>query len=545
MKRNAIPDLAIDVENLQEVRIPGAKPDKKAYAPSAEAVEVKDEMVALGREVIDQALEDTLAELKAEGIIDESFDNVAEAMSAFTQMHDNVNQEITDLQSKMNPLITGLRLEALDTATPEQLDTLAEGLIKVLKLSMSKEDALKFIKSGDPLSMDKRQERNSRFYEKEELSEEQLEENKKYNAKIDYAREALKKLLDENIFETPVGTYQLSPRPWNLMYSDISLREVAGILLLQKDSEKLAQIEAAASKLRELGKTREKVSPYTLSRRINQRIRDKAMQTLKKNGFKFDSVPLSQFEGLLVTSGGRPQPITERSALGKMLTEAFQYVPKNVILASIDMLKINNRKLTIRQTKLGVRAHYQDRDLLIRADTTDSLLHEFWHFIQGGNRNIRALEHAWLYGRMTDENGQLPGLTATGASSSEQAFAVNGLASTYISKQYPDFRSGMKFFHPKNAFTEVSTTLMQDLFTSPGEYSKPGTRIAKTGRGPSTKIYKNPYYDEATGVWYADSTKKERIQPRLVYGRDSSQDIDYDFKAFGIGLLMALHDWEA
>jgi len=546
MQRNAIPELAIDVENLKEVRIPGAKAGRKAYAPSAEATEVKDEMVALGREVVDQAVEEILPELKAEGIIDESFDSVDEALAAFETLHDAANQGITDNQSKMKPLITGLRSELLEEATPEQFDALAQNIVDLLKLDMSKEDALKFIKSGDALSLEKRSTYNAYYVSEEnKLSDEQIEKNKEYNEKIEVAKEALSELLAEVVFETTAGDYKLASDPWTFTHRAVSLREVAGILLLQKDKERLAQIEAIAQKMQEFEATRKRFSPNSLSKEINKRIRDKAMKTLKENGFKFDSVPLDQFEGLLITPGSNPRPITEKTQLGKMLIEAFQYVPRNVLLASIDRMKLEKRKLTIRQTRIGVRAHYQDKEMLIRADTTDSLLHEFWHFIQSGNKNIRALEHAWLFGRMADENGELPGLTATGSSSNEQAFAVNGLVSTYTSKQYADMRSGGAFFHPKNAFTEVSTTLMQDLFTSVGEYSEPNGRTVKTGRGPSSRVYRNAYYDEATGVWYADSTKQERIQPRIVYGRDKSQGIDYDFKAFGFGLLMALHDWEA
>jgi DNA polymerase III epsilon subunit-like protein len=543
MKRNEIPKLAIDVENLTELRIPGAKPRVRAYAPTSEAIEVKDEMVALGRELVDQSLAEVTAELKSEGIIDESFETVDEAVQAFSAMNLEANQELTDTQRLMVPTIRTLRMDAFDELTAEQRKEIANELNSKLGLEMTEAQVLDFMESGDPIEIKDKSEYNS-IWDTEKLSEEQLEANKLINVKRRAVREKIEDLINEKVFKTPVGDYKLTDNEWGIV-RELHLKELAGIVALQKSDEKLAQIQKLADSMNELGKTRRKFDPDTLTKEINKRLRDKAMKTLKDNGFKFDSVPLSAWDGVLISSGSGRKPISERSALGKMLLEAFQYVPQNVLLASIDMLKINKRKLTIRQTKPHVRAHFEETGLLIRGGTADHLLHEFWHFVQAGNKNIRALEHAWLYGRMADKNGNLPGLIATGASSAEQAFAVNGLNDTYISKQYEDFRSGFAFFHPKNAGTEVTTTLMQDLFTAVGKYSKPNGRTAKTGNGRSTKVYEDPYYDEATGIWYADSTKQTVIQPRLVYGRDASQGIDYDFKAFGFGLLMALHDWDA
>jgi hypothetical protein len=86
---------------------------------------------------------------------------------------------------------------------------------------------------------------------------------------------------------------------------------------------------------------------------------------------------------------------------------------------------------------------------------------------------------------------------------------------------------------------------MQDLFTLPGRYTRPGKRYAITGNRRSKEVHSNAYFDEATNTWYADSTKTRKIQPHTIYGRGAQQGIDYDFKAFGFGLIMSLHDWEA
>jgi hypothetical protein len=542
--RGKAPQLVIDVDNIQPAYVIGS-PDVKAYAPSTQATAVKDEMVAMGRELVDQVSDETFAEFVANGTIDGSFDNLSDALAQYTEMNNKANLDLSKLQQAMTPMIDELRNSALENATPEDIKNLAKEIIKTLELSQySEEEMVDFINNNGSLSLTDMQTHNYQWGT-EKLSDEQLAENKLRNFKLKYLREKIESFVDEKTFDTPVGLYDLANYSWMLKNVELNFREVAQIMALRNDPEKIAKIQENADKMVSTGDFRDKMDPLSLSKKINQSIRDKAIRILKKNGFEFDSVKLSDFGDRLIKPGYGKTPISDSSVFGKRILEAFQYIPKSVLLASIDALNANNRRLTIRETKPGVRAHFQDLDLLIRGHSADDLLHEFWHFIQSQNKNIRALEHAWLYGRMVNSDGSLPQLMATGASSKEKAFAVDGLNDSYISKQYPDFRSGRAFFHPKNAFTEVSTTLMQDLFTLPGRYTRPTKRRAVTGNRRSKEIHNNAYFDEATNTWYADSTKTRKIQPHTIYGRNTQQGIDYDFKAFGFGLIMALHDWEA
>jgi hypothetical protein len=111
-----------------------------------------------------------------------------------------------------------------------------------------------------------------------------------------------------------------------------------------------------------------------------------------------------------------------------------------------------------------------------------------------------------------------------------------------MAKQYAD--EGL-FFDADNRYTEVSTMGMQDLFTNPGRYSSANGRTAIVGQKRAKKVYRDPYQDPSTGIWYTDSSKTERIDPHTVIGRDKELGTDLDMKAFNIGLLLAIFDWDS
>jgi hypothetical protein len=62
--------------------------------------------------------------------------------------------------------------------------------------------------------------------------------------------------------------------------------------------------------------------------------------------------------------------------------------------------------------------------------------------------------------------------------------------------------------------------------------------------GGAKKIYKNAFYDDATGEWYTDSSKSSKIENVVgSYGRTKEAGQDKNVKHFGIGLLMMMNDW--
>jgi hypothetical protein len=264
---------------------------------------------------------------------------------------------------------------------------------------------------------------------------------------------------------------------------------------------------------------------------------------MKENGFEFDSVTVADFKGRIRTPSGGVVKNTQ--SIGRELEKAFEFMPKNVILGLLDWLEQKGKYLNVRDSK--ARGHFDytgDKSSLpgplIRTNNADVLLHELWHFVQYINRNVAVLENAYIYGRAADKNGNLPRVGTIYGYSDELGFKVDGLSSEYMAKQYADF--GV-FFDASNWATEVSTMGMQDLFTNAGKYSTPKDKEAIVGQKRGKKVYKNPYQDPSTGIWYTDSTKSERIDPHTVVGRAKSEGIDFDMKAFNVGLLLALFDW--
>jgi len=325
--------------------------------------------------------------------------------------------------------------------------------------------------------------------------------------------------------------------------------------------QKLA--EEAKAKADIQAKNREKLVDIKEKRTFASR--DALVETLKENGVEFDSVDMSQYIGKWEP---RLRRYSENSKLSKKtraeIEKAFQYIPKDFLLAAISYLKTTRDASSnpyahmgrIRIIESGARAHYYSdggNGGVIRGDDHGDFVHEFWHFFQQINPDIGALEHAFTYDRIKDQNGNLPSVE-----SKDWSFVFNGgnFVSSYTSKQYP--RGGVGDFSPSNRSTEVGSTGMEDLFTSPGRYSTPGggwwadapTLIVGSGRNRSS--YRNPHMDIATGIWYTDSSMATKIpgqdlpnQKTYLKGRLDSLGEDTEFRNFNIGMLLSMLDWNS
>lgn len=277
--------------------------------------------------------------------------------------------------------------------------------------------------------------------------------------------------------------------------------------------------------------------------------------TLKKLGVKFDSVKFKEFSGLLVDDSGKP--ILDGSSLevARAFEEAMQFMPRSVIQGLIAHLKETGKKLTLNKRgvsrgdftpvaggyRIRVSAKNKPGDL---NKYTDTMLHEVWHGLQRAIPNLRALEHAWTYDRVS-ENGTPLKIHKIQGRSKELGLEANNAASPYMFRQYSSKTNGV-FFNSQDSSSEVATVLMQDMFTDPGYASKGSSdemTVVGDIAGKRTKL--TATYDKETESWYNDSTKSTKVDNVTVIGRSSGQGIDRDIKSLGMGLLMVLNDWSA
>jgi hypothetical protein len=300
------------------------------------------------------------------------------------------------------------------------------------------------------------------------------------------------------------------------------------------------------------------------------KVHDQAtVDTLKELGVEFDNVAFSAFGSYLKNNRGGT--ITETSETGRALKEAFERIPRNIILQMAENLRRNSSRMTIATTNARARMRrsrswdgtmtysvttspdYSSSPTSFDSKYTDTLVHELWHVIQAMNSNVAQLEHAWAYDRIvsTDGNGNdvMPKLEGTGraGSKSELGFTtVGGTVTPYMLKQYPSRENPEEFFSPNNTFTEVSTMIMQDIFGQHGNASLGTGMKVSSGTGRSRRTYdsKKLFFNETTGKWYVDEAMTDELKNPSLFGRPEGE-FDSQVKEFGMGLLLVLSDWSA
>jgi hypothetical protein len=300
---------------------------------------------------------------------------------------------------------------------------------------------------------------------------------------------------------------------------------------------------------------------------------DKAtVDTLKELGVEFDNVSMSAL-GIRSSYGG--SSITERGEMGKAIQEAFNRVPRAILLQLAEIMQNNKMQLVVAPTKgrgnmRKYSGHYKiavsrehgrsqggiQFQSAYENPYTDVFLHELWHVIQEVSPNVAQLEHAWLYDRLvsTDKDGSdvLPQLaSATGSTrvGKEKGFnTVNGFVSNYLLKQYGErglFSDAENFFSPNNKYSEVATMVMQDIFGHNGQSSVGDGMVVYASKYNGRAFAANSsalFQNESTGKWYTDKEMTDEIKNAKTYGRPVEQ-FDEQVKHFGMGLLLLLSDW--
>lgn len=488
---------------------------KTALKPTDEARAAKDEAVAIGKEVWEQSVEPKILEnLKGKGY---NISSLGEFDELFKAAEDDANAK-ADVHSKAKKEISKYLDSKIKAMTDADLAT-----------TQSEMTAAKLIKS---------------------------------NGDRDVA--ALEKKLRDagfNGLATDISVVPTKSKPANKAKEDRLF--ALGFKML--NSKNAAQI----NKIEELYKAREVSNKDRID--ANKRVSGFAsalgdaessstMAAMKEQGVEFDNVSFREFDGRLVsTEAGLPLEPGNTFLSSRALQEAFEFTPRSQILALVKHLKDTNQTLKIRA---GVRrGEFRTVDggyeldlssirnpLPGQSKVTDTAGHEIQHFIQKVVPNVRALEHAWTYDRIVQNAGtpdeSMPNIISLPGKKSELTFAAPGVGESYTLKQYSRKNKGI-FLNPHDNSSEVMSTIVQDLFTSPGMVSrgKGATVVSKVPGGPK-KTYKNAFYDEASGEWYTDSSKTSKIDNVVGnYGRTREAGQDKNIKHFGIGLLMMMNDW--
>lgn len=302
------------------------------------------------------------------------------------------------------------------------------------------------------------------------------------------------------------------------------------------------------------------------SKKINGEIkiaeREATKEVLEELGVKFNNVSIDEFMKRVLTDEAElPIGPNDQFISAVALREAFKFMPENIIRGLAQHLIDNDKKLYI---KAGVpRGHFKQVDdgyeIVLSTHrkgsaapditpATDVALHELWHFVQKSDPNLRQIEDAWTYDRVVlnkgSEDETLPNIMSLDKAGREKTFAAPGVAQPYMLKQYAETDN---FLDANDGHSEVTTVLMQDMFTSPGFASR-GQGLNALVKDPQTKkvsTVKDVYYDPETGMYYEDSSMSNPIENVVgSFGRDGQEGTDTDIKSLGMGIMLALTDWD-
>lgn len=506
----------LDPEINSNIR--GSK-SKKAIKPTAEAKAIKDEVLSIGAELQKQAELKLADKLREKGIdidpnkpfedqiddaaakaADEAFANL---IVADDQLNDFEKSKSVDVNGESYAkLYEGMVADGLATKSGINKPALAKALkaagLETLSYNIKNEDAKK--------------------------------------GKSSYLAYAYNALKDENLKAEAIEAYKA-----------------------QEDA-KDAHIKA-------------KEASYRLSRIVKTAQAEATLETLKENGVKFDTVSYADFEGSIVTADKgyefRPNS-TFKSAVA--LQEAFDRMPEAAIRQLAEHLKSTGKKLFVKAgVKRGSFANRRDGNYQLELSAsfgleginkhTDTALHELQHFLQEVDPNLRAVEHAWAYDRLLQNAGTdketLPNIVSIPGTKGELTFAKPGISQPYMLKSYDT--SGDFFLTPNSRGSEVTSVLMQDMFTSPGMASMPNGQYTVSWTmepiksGPNAgqlrkkyKVTRDAFYNPESDAWFEDEAMTKPIENVVSYfGRAKREGLDRDVKSLGMGLVMMMNDWSA
>jgi DNA-binding MarR family transcriptional regulator len=512
---------------------------KPGVAPSAQAIDIKNNVIAIGNQVLEAAYSASEAKLREKGILPEDM-----SIKEYAPIARLDEQRIIETSEKAD-FEGRQKLQELMTAEIDRVakDITEEEFKQYLADRKIPEDR------ASTMTLDDRYE--SYYYSSES--------NPAYRYVGGPGTIWVKDKLNEDTnagdvkFDTGAAfTYTFQNA---IQYGWTNRQRIAALKLVSEG--KLSDYKELDDLAYEIRRSNGKAT-YTRQNRFADKskgiVRDAILDEMKKAGVEFDSVDMSEYVGKYEPRAKRRSGWAGLSKKTRAeLEAAFEYIPKDILLAARAYLNEIKKAAPNTSTSgiIGIieseaRAHFNTSAWggYLRGNTADDFLHEFWHFFQRVNPDIPVLENAFLYDRLKDSNGNL---SNTESVDSSYQFTNGNFSSPYTTKQYP--YQGL-YFDAKNNYNEVTTVGMQDLFTSPGRYSAADSGMVTVGKGRNKVIYRNPHMDIATGIWYTNSSMTEKIPGQenqkniSVRGRAAYLGEDTEFKAFNIGLMLSVLDWE-
>jgi hypothetical protein len=306
--------------------------------------------------------------------------------------------------------------------------------------------------------------------------------------------------------------------------------------------------------------------------------------SLKEAGVAMGGRSIKDFTSLVSIKTKDPK---KREAVLKAFDEALSFMPDASVDNLISYLRDTNNKLDLstdargsfsssgaiaRTSDGGPKGSIEikvsgagllDDKSAFGSEYTDTMLHELWHFVQFTNPNLRAVESSYMFDKLVDpKTGEVRYNydSVKGYNSQDKEIGIQGMfQEEYMSKIYP--KKGLNaVLNPEDESTELSTVLMQGLFTNPRYSGAPNGRkiYTKDGRTSLTLIDSRDesitpigalplyaYYNPADGKYYRDSAFSipvEKGTTKIVntsgYGVDDQGEED-ELMGLAFGLMYA------
>jgi len=527
----------------------GDRSDRRGRAASKEAKDAKDQIVALGSDVIKQADKRALEDLKKidgdyrvpEGVTDldaylfDLWEKADKAEKDFKRSNTDPYNELTNLYAS---LLNGLSDKEYKDLVQEAIKKY--GLVDVSALTFDDLEIDPDIDRFHNIVVSPR--RDSAFLDSVLATRDPrirmaVEKNRKLN------RDMRALLPDDTYFIHPMGRH-MQP----VIDNAHTIHDVLLLMMLKKNRngsyDKFLELEQAERKATK-ARTATSVAQYQiteLTQRRHERLAKHLKDFMKEAGVEFDSVEMTETVGAILQYE-TAQPIDRQTA--RVLSESWQFYPKNAILKALESSR-RTSPLFI-QYKTG-RAGYSSRQNMFYGSKVDDFLHEQGHWFQNISPTIGRIEHAFLSDRATRDGDALGKIVdsndaqGTDTLGNEISLSNTGLTDEYTGKLYERPAVG-ELFSAENQFWETFTTGLEDLFVNFGKFSRGQNQRAVVGSGISKEVIPDPYQDPRTGIWYKDSSKMERIKPRMILGRARKDGMDTELQGLVVGLLLMMNDW--
>jgi len=560
--------------------------DKRVYIPTQKATDLKNKITALGNMVLDKVKKVVEDRLRSEGLLPEGIDvdqHRAELILLIREKSKVIQSKKEKFKAAKNDLVEN----AFKNLSPEDLEKFFEEVQDDPAISRFN-DLIKEKRFDEVMKVFQAESWENDGFNSEGFKEKYgdikaLDTGAKKSEWIPDAKDEARR--SRSGIRRVKGKWVLVDDPELIgsknfyYYGGPTVYEALTVIATNKGYLDTSELEKMAAELKSLREEAFAIqNPKKFAKKVHEYVAEEVKKSLQDLGVEFDSVDMTKTVGKTkpVVSynryGNRTDGVVEdyydlTDKIREEFEKALDSIPKSVLTSIKEYIdsrgKVSGSTWPV---KIGIkpseaRAHiYTARETgskIIRGSSHSDFLHEIWHLVQEVNEDIRAIEHAFTYDRIKNDDGtvkpvlEIPYVSDTKSDDGSSSFSDANIVNPYILKQYRPRRNekNIRLFSMGEDATEVFTNGMDDLFGGEdiGKYTTPDGITVVTGKGGSREYYKDPHMDIATGIWYTDDTMTNMIDPKKItgiFGLDSTKPIDWDFKALSIGMLLALVDLE-